>query len=270
MKFYYKDGTSSNVLDLNKALHKEDGPAFEIKETECLKTLGTAGTIVCDISDSRNIPQQRWYINGEKHRLDGPAIIKGVFEKVYEWWINGVQIDTNIAEVISKSTKKDQLLPYLLDSNLEVRALAEYKLNKIEKEVRPSWDEYFINIANIIKTRSHDLETQVGAVIVSDSNKILSTGYNGFPSGANDNSLPNTRPMKYPYMIHAELNAIITARQDLRDSTIYCNLSPCSNCAKAIIAAGIKRVVYEKSYGNDDSDFAIELLKSCNIQVEEF
>ncbi len=130
---------------------------------------------------------------------------------------------------------------------------------------RPSWDEYFMLIAKTVSLRSHDAETQVGAIIVDENHRILSTGYNGFPPGCDDTELPNTRPAKYPYMVHAELNAIASSRQDLRNATLYTTYSPCNECAKAIITAGIKRVVYEKAYRNDNYDFIETLLSSCKV-----
>jgi dCMP deaminase len=133
------------------------------------------------------------------------------------------------------------------------------------KIVRPSWDEYFLLIAKTVALRSHDAETHVGAVIVDDNHRILSTGYNGFPPGCDDSGLPNIRPYKYPYMIHAEMNAIASSRQDLRNSTLYTTHSPCGECAKAIITAGIKHVVYEIAYLNDNFDFVQNFLTSCGI-----
>lgn len=108
---------------------------------------------------------------------------------------------------------------------------------------RPSWDEYFLMIARTVSTRSHDEETQVGCVIVNERNHIVGTGYNGFPSGATDGSLPATRPEKYPYMIHSEANAIANSTQNLFGCTLYCTLQPCLECMKLIKSSGIKRVV---------------------------
>lgn len=133
---------------------------------------------------------------------------------------------------------------------------------------RPAWDEYFMLIAQTVSLRSHDAETQVGAVIVDENHRILSTGYNGFPPGCDDDALPNLRPAKYPYMVHAEMNAIASSRQDLRNSTLYTTHSPCNECAKAIITAGIKRVVYQQMYRNDNHEFVESLLSACKIVTE--
>lgn len=140
--------------------------------------------------------------------------------------------------------------------------------NNKKKIERPSWDEYFLNIAEAVSSRSHDAETQVGIVIVDENKRILSTGYNGFPPGAEDHLLPNLRPDKYPFMVHAEINAIVASRQDLRNSSLYSTHSPCRECAKAIVTAGIKKVIYKQSYKNDDHEFVEKFLKSCRVDVE--
>ena len=113
-----------------------------------------------------------------------------------------------------------------------------------------SWDEYFMGIAMLAARRSKDPSTQVGACIVSDANIIISTGYNGMPKGCSDDEFPWAREgaennTKYPYVVHAELNAILNASgRDLRGSRIYVALFPCNECAKAIIQSGITEVLY--------------------------
>ena len=114
-----------------------------------------------------------------------------------------------------------------------------------------SWDEYFMGIAMLAARRSKDPSTQVGACIVSPDNIIISTGYNGMPKGCSDDSFPWNRKAecendtKYPYVVHAELNAILNANgRDLRGSRIYVALFPCNECAKAIIQSGVKEVLY--------------------------
>ena len=113
------------------------------------------------------------------------------------------------------------------------------------------WDEYFMGIALLAANSSKDPSTQVGACIVSPDNIIISTGYNGMPKGCSDEDFPWARSAecendtKYPYVVHAELNAILNANgRDLRGATVYVALFPCNECAKAIIQSGIKEVVY--------------------------
>ncbi len=113
-----------------------------------------------------------------------------------------------------------------------------------------SWDEYFMGIALLSAKRSKDPNTQVGACIVNDKNKIMSVGYNGFPMGCHDDEFPWERTgeeydTKYPYVCHAELNAILNnAGGNLAGCKIYVALFPCNECAKAIIQSGIKEVIY--------------------------
>jgi dCMP deaminase len=114
-----------------------------------------------------------------------------------------------------------------------------------------SWDEYFMGVSLLAAKRSKDPHTQVGACIVSSSKKIMSVGYNGFPIGCNDDDFPWEREgdseidTKYPYVCHAELNAILNnAGAPLRDCSLYVALFPCSECAKAIIQSGIKHIYY--------------------------
>ena len=123
-----------------------------------------------------------------------------------------------------------------------------------------SWDEYFMGIAMLSSYRSKDPNTQVGACIVNSSNKIMSVGYNGLPIGCSDDEFPWERTgdeydTKYPYVCHAELNAILNAGgADLTGCKIYVALFPCNECAKAIIQCGIKKVCYlSDKYKDTDS-----------------
>ena len=105
-----------------------------------------------------------------------------------------------------------------------------------------------MGVAKLADHRSKDPSTQVGACIVSQDNIIISTGYNGMPMGCSDDEFPWDREgaeTKYPFVVHAELNAILNASgRDLRGSRVYVALFPCNECAKAIIQSGVKEVVY--------------------------
>ena len=121
-----------------------------------------------------------------------------------------------------------------------------------------SWDEYFMGVALLAAQRSKDPNTQVGACIVSQDNIILSTGYNGLPNGCSDDEFPWERQgeeTKYPYVVHAELNAILnTAIGTLRGAKVYVTLFPCNECAKAIIQCGIREVIYlSDKYADTDA-----------------
>lgn len=122
-----------------------------------------------------------------------------------------------------------------------------------------TWDEYFMGLAHLSALRSKDPSTQVGAAIVDIHKKIVGIGYNGFPIGLSDDEFPWEREgsmleTKYPYVVHAELNAILNATSSLRGCTIYVSLFPCHECAKAIIQSGISEIVYEDDkYAQTDS-----------------
>jgi len=113
-----------------------------------------------------------------------------------------------------------------------------------------SWDEYFMGVALMSAQRSKDPNTQVGACIVNERRRIVGVGYNGFPTGCSDDDLPWEREgdfldTKYPYVCHAELNAVLNGiATDLSGCSIYIALFPCNECAKVLIQAGIKEVVY--------------------------
>lgn len=123
-----------------------------------------------------------------------------------------------------------------------------------------SWDEYFMGIALLSAKRSKDPNTQVGACIVNQSHKILSVGYNGMPTGCSDDDFPWARegdPLdtKYPYVCHAELNAILNnVGFSMQDCSVYTPLFPCNECCKAIIQSGIRDVIYlSDKYADTDS-----------------
>lgn len=128
-----------------------------------------------------------------------------------------------------------------------------------------SWDEYFMSIALLSSLRSKDGNTKVGACIVSGDHKVLSLGYNGMPLGVSDEEIPwagskENKPYletKYPYVCHAELNAILNSNHNLKGSTLYVTLFPCNECTKAVIQAGIKKVVYlSDKYHDTDAEVA--------------
>lgn len=130
----------------------------------------------------------------------------------------------------------------------------------MKREGYLSWDAYFMGIALLSAQRSKDPGTQVGACIVGPDRKILSVGYNGMPTGCSDDAMPWERegkPMetKYLFVCHAELNAILNyAGGSLKGARIYTTLFPCNECAKAIIQAGIREVVYlSDKYADSDS-----------------
>ena len=142
-----------------------------------------------------------------------------------------------------------------------------------------SWDEYFMGIAKLSAMRSKDPNTQVGACIVSCDNRILSIGYNGSPNGYDDDLFPWDRegkPLetKYLYVCHAEMNAILNYRgnrHEFEGAKIYVDLFPCNECAKIIVQAGIKEVIYLcDKYADTDSVIASKrLFDSCSVKYHK-
>ncbi|MFW5842084.1 MAG: deoxycytidylate deaminase [Bacillota bacterium] len=139
-----------------------------------------------------------------------------------------------------------------------------------------SWDEYFMGVARLSAMRSKDPSTQVGACIVSATKRIVGIGYNGFPRGIDDDQYPwenegefiNT---KYPYVVHAEPNAILNSTVQLDDATLYVTLFPCHECAKLIIQSGIKEIVYiENKYQEEVSVKAsMRMLNDAGVSLRQ-
>ena len=152
-------------------------------------------------------------------------------------------------------------------------------MNGEKRKAYLEWNEYFVAIAKLSAMRSKDPSTQVGACIVSNDNRILSIGYNGAPNGFSDEKFPWGREgenldTKYPYVCHAELNAILNYRgskKDLEDARIYVDLFPCNECAKIIIQSGIKEVIYlSDKYANSENNIASrKLFDECGVQYNK-
>ena len=148
-----------------------------------------------------------------------------------------------------------------------------------EKLIRPNWNQYFINIAEVVASRSTCLRHQIGTVIVSDDHQILSTGYNGPPRHVTHcedrlggcirirDDISSGEMQEYCYGLHSEANAIAQAAREgirLRDSTLYCTYKPCSLCARLVINAGIKKVYYVHYYPDE---LTLDLLKEGQVEV---
>jgi len=141
-----------------------------------------------------------------------------------------------------------------------------------------SWDEYFMCVARLSAMRSKDPSTQVGACIVNEDRHIVGVGYNGFPRGCSDEELPWSKEgpfleTKYPYVVHAEANAILNSiGGDLTGCAIYVALFPCNECAKLIIQAGIREVVYlsDKYADTDPVRAAKRMLAQAGVRLRQY
>jgi dCMP deaminase len=169
-------------------------------------------------------------------------------------------------------TRCNMILGQFKDNIANMRSAASYLLRN---DAKRSWDHYFLDIAELVAVRSKDPSSQVGAIIVRDRN-ILSTGYNGFPRGVNDNILERyERPTKYQWTIHAEENAIFNASRNgisTEGATLYViPMHPCIDCAKAIAQSGIKEVVYREGFINprwiNNFEESSQLFKAAKILV---
>ena len=133
--------------------------------------------------------------------------------------------------------------------------------------MRVSKVQNYMDIASEIAKRSHDAETQVGAILINNtSGAIIATGYNGFVRGADDAILPNTRPDKYEYIVHAEQNLICNSAKhgiSMNNCSLVCTLSPCKLCMRMLLNCGITKVIAKDLY----KDFS-EILKMKDIKVE--
>jgi len=141
-----------------------------------------------------------------------------------------------------------------------------------------SWDDYFMAVAQLSAHRSKDPGTQVGACIVNKNRRIIGIGYNGFPVGCSDDDLPWAREgafleTKYPYVCHAEMNAITNAsnKPDLDGASMYVSLYPCNECAKLIVQVGIREVVYlSDKYAHDEKFIAARrIFQLAGVQTRQ-
>ena len=136
-----------------------------------------------------------------------------------------------------------------------------------------SWDEYFMGVSILSALRSKDPNTKVGACIVNKNKRIVGIGYNGFPVGCSDLEFPWDREgsflhTKYPYVVHAEANAILNSTTSLEGATIYVSLFPCHECSKLIIQSGIKEIVYlsDKYNGTESDQAAKKMLEAGGVK----
>ena len=143
-----------------------------------------------------------------------------------------------------------------VNSNIHILNEQKYLNECINNNI--SWDDYFMGVAILSSYRSKDPNTKVGACIVNPNTKrVISMGYNGMPNGCSDSDFPwtktsdNESETKYPYVVHAELNAILNAKTSVDGCYMYITLSPCSECMKVIIQSGIKKIIYKDEYKKD-------------------
>ena len=130
--------------------------------------------------------------------------------------------------------------------------------------IRPDWTDYFLGLAKVVSQRSHDSQTQHGCVITDSQHRILGIGYNGFPRGLDDKLLPNTRPEKYFWMIHAERNALSNCLVRPENGVAYVTGQSCNDCIMALWQEGVTTVVMSQCHGTHLFD------RDAEIRFETF
>lgn len=148
----------------------------------------------------------------------------------------------------------------------------------MKREDYITWEQYFMGLALLSSERSKDPSTQVGACIVNKENKIVSVGYNGAPTGYDDDKDMNWERdgdflnTKYAYVCHSELNAILNSNTDVRNCKLYVTLFPCNECAKVIIQSGIKEIVYlsDKYDGTEGNIAAKKMFDACGVSYKKY
>jgi dCMP deaminase len=141
-----------------------------------------------------------------------------------------------------------------------------------ENYIPPSWDEWFMKQVYLVAEKSKDPRTKIGAILTKD-NRIISSGYNGFPIGINDHSYRYLdKETKYKFVVHAEHNAVLSCARfgiSSMGSTLYTNGIPCDSCMKSIIQGGVEKIVIHKHWPDMTSLKWIESIKVSKIMMEE-
>mgnify|MGYP000367500860 CR=1 FL=1 len=201
-------------------------------------------------SDCFSAEATRLHNNANILAMGGRVVGPGLAVSSMEYIMHDTSQRRDVISAESNRSKRIQISQTII-RNLKTGEVFTVAVHIKKREDYISWDEYFMGVAMLSGMRSKDPNSQVGACIVSNDNKILSMGYNGFPKGCSDDEFPWARegdPLdtKYLYVTHSELNAILNYRGgSLEGAKLYVSLFPCNECAKAIIQAGIKTVVYD-------------------------
>ncbi|PLW06805.1 hypothetical protein PCANC_12112 [Puccinia coronata f. sp. avenae] len=187
--------------------------------------------------------------------------------------------------LVSYTITNDQPLPAFLAS------INTTHLPNMRKSIRPSWDTYFIELANLASLRSNCMKRRVGAVLVTVDKRVVSTGYNGTPRGmtnCNEGGCSRCNGKTYSAQklteaavsscgenleeclcLHAEENALLEAGRDrISSASLYCNTCPCLRCSIKIVQCGIKEVIYSQSYSMDEQ--TEQIFRQAGIKLRQF
>ena len=140
---------------------------------------------------------------------------------------------------------------------------------------RPNWTNYFLGLAKVASQRSHDIHTQHGCVITDRENRILGVGYNGFPKGLDESTLPLTRPEKYSWMLHSERNALANCIIRPNNGIAYVTGQCCNDCMMAMWQEGISKVVMIDDHGShvlnkETKNIFDQFVKMSGIEIEYY
>jgi len=212
----------------------------------------------------RSITQSQNTMN-KKSAVNSSSKYIGVhYDKIKKKWISQIQVDGIKKNLGSFDDEIDAAI------TRDISTQKYYKEHgKLNFDKRPSWNMYFMKIAEVVKIRSNDF-TKVGAVLVSMiDNRIISTGYNSLRAGMNDVNIDwSNRELINAIVIHAEMNAIIYAQSKFEDSILYTTMSPCKACLKIISSTKIKKVIYKHEYR--DIKEVKKISNILNIELIEF
>ena len=219
------------------------------------------------------LPSLEFYLNGiiEKEIKFEPLCTQ-TLDKLTEMFIDEFQLGNVYAKYVIDGEEKScgSVQSFMDKYNIHVDDITYSELKTVNSNIHNlneqkylnecinnniSWDDYFMGVAILSSYRSKDPNTKVGACIVNPNTKrVISMGYNGMPNGCSDQDFPwtktsdNESETKYPYVVHAELNAILNAKTSVDGCYMYVTLSPCPECTKAIIQSGIKKIIYKDEY----------------------
>lgn len=225
---------------------------------------GMCGETNNDVSYSVNTDNSK-YVDGLKYRNEIEVMSRLRNYKVDDLYNKST--NTEVSNKINELYQSQDL--YVYNENPAVSDVISHSI---------SWDSYFMNVAILTSKRSKDENTKVGACLVDSSNRIIGCGYNGFIKRVDNSVFPSTREgewinTKYPFIVHAELNAILnTTVFDLSNSKLFCTLFPCNDCAKVIIQKGISEVIYLSDKHHDDPPYIAsrKLLDAANIITRQY
>lgn len=182
----------------------------------------------------------------------------------------------NLSDALPEITSPEKFMSASVAASAKVVKDTRTLTSKREDYI--SWDEYFMSVALLSAQRSKDPNRQVGACVVNSKNKIVGVGYNGFPIGCSDDVFPwgkfgDDIDTKYPYVVHAEMNAIVNRNSaDLNDCRIYVTLFPCNECMKLLIQSGIREVIFGSDIYHDTDMVRAsrKMMQSANVRERKF